>query len=125
MRQNFHVISVVFVSLLITCPLLQAKIPEPTIEPLVRVVDLDVGQTQAAMLHNGQKVSVTLLDLNEKRDSVRNAVRRAQVKVRVNGKVVSLVSSTYHLPVTVGDVQIDCSVSNLSATRRVIFFFNF
>ncbi|MCD6393432.1 MAG: metalloendopeptidase, partial [Planctomycetes bacterium] len=111
MRQSFHVISVVFVFLLVTCPLLQAKIPEPTIEPLVRVVDLDVGQTQEATLDNGQKVSVTLLDLKEKRDSVRNAVRKAQVKVRVNGEIVSMVSSTYHLPLTVGDVQIDCSVT--------------
>ena len=111
MKRDCYSSSLIWVFLFAACPFLQAEVPEPTIEPLVCVVDLDVGQTQEATLHNGQKVKVTLVDLKEKRDSIRNAVRRAQVNVRVNGKVVSLVSSTYHLPQTVGDVQIDCPVT--------------
>ncbi len=81
------------------------------IEPLVRVVDLDLEQTREVVLADGTKATVTLLELTEKRDSVRNAVRKAEVKVKVNGKVVQLVSSTYHLPKTVGKVQIDCPVT--------------
>jgi len=79
--------------------------------PLVRVADLDLGEAQTIALANGDSVAVKLIDLNEVRDNIRNAVRRATVNVEVAGKVVSLVSSTYHLPVTVGDVQIDCPVT--------------
>jgi len=82
-----------------------------TIEPLVRVIDLDVGQTHQVALHDGTEATVMLLELTEKRDSVRNAVRKAQVKVEVNGKTASLVSSTYHLPMAMGGVQIDCPVT--------------
>jgi murein DD-endopeptidase MepM/ murein hydrolase activator NlpD len=82
-----------------------------TIEPLVRVIDLDVGQTRQVALHDGAEATVTLVELTEKRDSVRNAVRKAQVKVEVNGETTSLVSSTYHLPTAVGGVQIDCPVT--------------
>ena len=81
------------------------------IEPLVRVVDLDVGETDQVTLHDGAKATVTLLELTEKRDSVRNAVRKAEVKVQVNGQTTSLVSSTYHLPTAIGGVQIDCPVT--------------
>jgi murein DD-endopeptidase MepM/ murein hydrolase activator NlpD len=62
-------------------------------------------------LHDGTKATVTLLELTEKRDSVRNAVRRAQVKVKVNGQNTALISSTYHLPTTIGGIQIDCPVT--------------
>jgi murein DD-endopeptidase MepM/ murein hydrolase activator NlpD len=70
-----------------------------------------VGQKHQVTLHDGTKATVTLLELTEKRDSVRNAVRRAQVKVEVNGQMVSLVSSTYNLPKAVGGVQVDCPVT--------------
>ena len=39
------------------------------------------------------------------------AVRRAQVKAEVNGQTITLVSATYHLPVTVAGVQIDCPIT--------------
>ena len=39
-------------------------------------------------------------------------MRRAEVTVKANGKSIRLVSATYHLPTTVGNVQIDCSVTN-------------
>jgi len=97
--------------LMLVCFLPQAPLSAAVIEPLVRVVDLDVGETHQIILHNGDKATVKLLELSEKRDSVRNAVRRAKVKVKVNGQVVSLVSSTYHLPKVIGDVQIDCPVT--------------
>ncbi len=111
MRRNCLLATLTPVLLLFSCSFLQAELPKPTIEPLVRAVDLNVGQTVEAILHDGSKASVTLLALDEKRDSVRNAVRKSQVKVKVNGKIVNLVSSTYHLPVTVGDVQIDCPIT--------------
>ncbi len=97
--------------LILSCFLAPFAPAKATIEPLVRVVDLDVGQTCRVTLHDGSGATVTLLELSEKRDSVRKAVRKAQVKVKVNGKTTSLISSTYNLPKVIGDVQIDCPVT--------------
>lgn len=88
-----------------------AEPAEPQLTPLVRVADLDIGESQTVTLCDGTAIAVKLIDLNEVRDNVRNAVRRATVNVEVAGRVVSLVSSTYHLPVTVGGVQVDCPVT--------------
>ncbi len=81
------------------------------IEPLLRVVDLRVGQEATVALCDGSKTTVKLLAMEEQRDSLRNAVRRGVVEVEVDGRKVTLVSATYHLPVTVGDVQIDCALT--------------
>jgi len=105
-RDDF--LSVVFYILIFAFRLEAAT---PTQMPLVRVVDVNVGESQAVTLHDGSKATVNLLDLKETRDNVCFAVRRAVVTVEVNGQTVSLVSSTYHLPITVGGVQIDCPVT--------------
>jgi hypothetical protein len=83
----------------------------PVLTPLVRVVDVNVGESQTVTLQDGSQATVRLVDLKEMRDDIRNAVRRAVVKVEVNGRTISLVSSTYHLPVTFAGVQIDCPVT--------------
>ncbi|MHC4679790.1 MAG: PKD domain-containing protein [Planctomycetota bacterium] len=83
----------------------------PAQTPLVTVTDLDVGESQTLELHDGSKATVKLLDLKETRDDLRNAVRQAVVTVEVNGKSISLVSSTYRLPTAVAGVQIDCPVT--------------
>jgi CubicO group peptidase (beta-lactamase class C family) len=82
-----------------------------TITPLVRTVDLDIGGTQEVELADGAKARVKLVDVQETRDRVRNAVREARVTVEVNGTSLSLISATYHLPVTVAGVQIDCPIT--------------
>ncbi|MBN2375976.1 MAG: peptidoglycan DD-metalloendopeptidase family protein [Sedimentisphaerales bacterium] len=97
--------------IVLACLLAPLAVAGGTIEPLVRWIDLDVGQTQQVTLHDGTKATVTLLELTEKRDSVRNAVRRAQVKVKVNDQTTELVSSTYNLPTVIGGIQIDCPVT--------------
>src|SRR5262249_10348892 len=76
-----------------------------------RVVDLAIGESSEIDLSNGKKVKIKLLALEEARDEVCRAVRSAHVKVDVNGQTVTLVSATYHLPVTVGGVQIDCPIT--------------
>lgn len=85
--------------------------PTPKIKPLVRVVDLDIGESQNVVLCDGSNATVKLLDLKEKRDEIRNAVRKAVATVEINGKTVSLVSSTYRLPTTIAGVQIDCPIT--------------
>jgi hypothetical protein len=88
----------------------QGTLPQPTIEPPFQTVDLDVGETQQVTLR-GQTIAVKLLDLSEVSDSLRGAVRRAEVDVEVDGKKVTLVSANYRLPVVVGKLQIDCPIT--------------
>jgi murein DD-endopeptidase MepM/ murein hydrolase activator NlpD len=83
----------------------------PAIASLVRVVDLDIGETQEIELADGSKAQVKLLDVQEIRDRLRNAVRDARVRVEVNGASLTLGSATYHLPVTAAGVQIDCPIT--------------
>jgi hypothetical protein len=89
----------------------EAQLPKATMaEPFV-AVDLDVGETKEVTLPGGEKVAVKLVDLQEQRDSLRNAVRKAEVKVEVSGQAATLVSATYHLPTTVGNVRIDSPIT--------------
>lgn len=70
-------------------------------DPPFRVVDLAISESAEIELSNGKKATVRLLSLEETRDEVCTAGRNARVKVEVNGRTVTLVSATYHLPVTV------------------------
>lgn len=88
----------------------QETLAQP-LSPLVRVVDLDVSETADVQLSNGRSVKVTLVDLRETRDPIRNAVRSAMVTVRIDDHEVTLESGMYNLPQQVGPVQIDCSVT--------------
>ena len=85
-----------------------AQTTRPARSPLVRIVDLDVGESIDAVLHDESKARVKLLEVTEQRDEVARAVRASQVRVEVNGQPVQLTCATYHLPVTVAGVQIDC-----------------
>jgi hypothetical protein len=78
---------------------------------LHRTVDLGIGEAQEVHLSGGTAVHVKLLKLRETRDDVNGSVRRAEVEVEVDGQVTNLISGTYHLPVTLGAVQIDCPVT--------------
>ena len=85
--------------------------PSPA-DSLLRAVDLNVGESQDVRLSSGLTVTVRLLDLEETTDDVNGAVRRARVTVEVDGRRVELTSATYHLPVTSGDVQLDCPITS-------------
>ncbi len=93
------------------CGTLSAAEPPPTLEPLVRVVDLNVGESAEVTFSNGSATRVKVLDLHETRDPVCFAVRKAEVVVEVNGQRTELVSANYHLPKAVGAVQIDCPIT--------------
>ena len=89
----------------------QAAEEKPALEPIVRVVDLDVGESTTVTLSNSEQVKVKLLDLKETRDPIRQAVRSAIVTVEVDGEQIQLESGMYNLPQTIGKVQIDCSIT--------------
>ncbi len=94
--------------------------PPPTRVPRFRAVDLDLGESQQLDLGDGIKTEIKLLAVEEIRDTLRDAVRRAVVKVEVNGQPIELVSATYHLPRTVAGVQVDCPITRgyLTNTTR-------
>jgi len=81
------------------------------LEPLIRMVDLDVGESAKVTLADGSVAEVKLLDLRERRGHMRDAVRHAEVTVEINGEQRDLVASFYHLPKMVGGVQADCAVT--------------
>ena len=84
-------------------------------QPLFRVADLNVGDiSRTSKLSNGKRATIRLLGVEETRDKVRSALRLARVTVEVNGLVARIESGNYRLPMTVGDVQVDCP-----ATRGV------
>lgn len=80
-------------------------------QPLVRVVDLNLGQQQVVELVNGTKVSVKLLELRETRDDVRSAMRSAGALVEVNNQRVEIACANYHLPISIAGVKIDCPIT--------------
>ena len=83
----------------------------PIISPILRTADLNLGEYQVVALADGSKVNVKVLALEETRDRLRDAVREARVKVEINSISLILTSATYHLPVTVGRVQVDCPIT--------------
>ncbi len=90
----------------------ETNVIEPKlIEPLMRTVDLNVGQTREVVLCDGRTVTVTLVALGEERDDLRGAVRRATATVQINGREAVLTAGGYQLPVLVGRVQADCAVT--------------
>ncbi len=109
-RLLFRISAALFWSHLLVEPL-AAEIPEPTRTPRCQVVDLDVGESTELTLVDGTEVRVRVIDLTEQRDTVREAVRHAEVRVEVNGDVADVASSVYHLPVTVGGVQLDAPIT--------------
>jgi murein DD-endopeptidase MepM/ murein hydrolase activator NlpD len=78
--------------------------------PLFQSVDLDIGDARELTLADGTTVAVKLLGITENRDSVRDALRGAEIAVEVNGVRGVLPCATYHLPTALGGVRIDCPV---------------
>jgi murein DD-endopeptidase MepM/ murein hydrolase activator NlpD len=83
----------------------------PPIEPLLRSLDLNVGESCDVKLSDGNSVAVKLLDLTETRDDLRQAVREARVTVELNGQKATLTAGNYRLPITLGGAQVDCAVT--------------
>ena len=105
-------------SLSVIAALSQVLAGAESAQPPFRTVDLNIGEAQEVKFSDGTTAKVKLLGLMETRDSVRDAVRRAEVKVEINGNVTNLVSATYHLPATVGGVQVDCPITKGYYTNR-------
>jgi len=84
---------------------------EQIARPPFVVVDVSQGAPVQVALRDGSRAHVELLDRTEVRDSLREAVRHATVRVKVNGVEVSLECANYSLPVVVGSVKLDCTIT--------------
>jgi murein DD-endopeptidase MepM/ murein hydrolase activator NlpD len=84
--------------------------PKADLAPAHKVLDLKVGELQEAVWPDGSKTSVKLVSIEAARDDLRDAVRKALVRVEVNGREAVLSSAMYNLPASAGGVQADCSL---------------
>ncbi|HKS36558.1 MAG TPA: PKD domain-containing protein [Verrucomicrobiae bacterium] len=120
MTFSSHAAAVRIILAILVClslPALNAADAPPARTAIVRAVDLDVNEGQEVELANGTKARVKLLRLDEMRDSLRDAVRRARVEIELNGQSLVLTSATYHLPATFAGVQIDCPITKGHVTN--------
>ncbi len=74
-------------------------------------VDLNLHETRLINLPDGNRVRINVEDLKHFHDSVRDAVRKAEVRIRVNDEEIVLDSGMYNLPQYVSGIQIDCPVT--------------
>lgn len=79
--------------------------------PLVRFVDVNVGEAATVTLSNGETAAVKLLAMKNERDPAIRGIWRTTVTVEVNGAKAEIVSGVYNLPRLVGGVQIDCTAT--------------
>ena len=70
------------------------------------VHDLAIGDTVAA---RGARIKLT--GVEETRDPIVHAIRRAQATLAIDGQTVTLDCGNYNLPRKAGPVQVDCSVT--------------
>src|SRR5690554_6766557 len=69
------------------------------------VVELNIGETSNVTLINGEEVMLTLEDVILTRDPVRGAVRKADVKIKIDEKEVVIGSGNYNLPIQIGNIK--------------------
>ena len=72
---------------------------------------MTVGETQEVELSNRSTTTAKLLGVDETRDPIRGAIRKATVNVEIDGIKTTLNCGNYHLPVVVGTVEVDCPIT--------------
>lgn len=92
------------VILLLGKPLIQAYA-----KPVV--VDLAAGESYVYQTQEGEKKTITVLAYRESRDRFRNAVRRAEVDIDVDGVKETLSVALYNMPKVVNGVKVDAAVT--------------
>jgi hypothetical protein len=100
-----------YLGLLGLLTVVDAAPPAATRVPLGRTIDLNIGETVDLELADKSRAIVKVVDYTVTRDRLRDAVRGVDVQVLVNGLPVTLGCGNYHLPVSIGGVQIDCPMA--------------
>jgi murein DD-endopeptidase MepM/ murein hydrolase activator NlpD len=76
-----------------------------------RIVCLQVGEAQRFKLGNGSTRTIRLISAQEHRDRVNNLVRRADVRVEIDGSPLDLVCGPYVMPTVIGGLRIQADVT--------------
>lgn len=92
-------------------PNLTVRFPYPSQHALFSLADINVNEPAEIILPDGAPATVEILELTEIRDPIRDAVRRADVRVKINGEETLITSGLYNRPVSVGGVRVDCPVT--------------
>lgn len=74
------------------------------------VVDLNIGETKKVTLVDGNTATLKLLAMDYQKDA-RKFVGSATVTIEVNGIMKTLSVGMYNMPVTIGKLKIDCTVT--------------
>lgn len=87
------------------------------------IICLDVNEEYSFKLKDGSDRAIRLVSVREYRDSVVRRVRRADVNVRVNGKIFLLVCMPYVMPTEVEGVRIQADTTSAwhPISKRVQF----
>ena len=102
---------VLHLAFFLLCLALPSLAQRSVIYELVRVADMTVGETQEVELSNRSTTTAKLLGVDETRDPIRGAIRKATVNVEIDGIKTTLNCGNYHLPVVVGTVEVDCPIT--------------
>lgn len=113
MNTSFLPYALVLTFLCTLIPLVHAAEESPLerFAPLVRVVDLNVGESTAVTLHDGRTVTLTLKAMREHQEPVRDAVFGSALDLQIEGDDFTLEAGPYHLPRQIAGTQIDCTAT--------------
>ena len=75
-------------------------------------VDINLHEKRTITLPDGTRAEISVENLKYFYDSFRDAVRRAEVRIRVNGEETVLGSGMYNLPRMTAGIQVDCPVTS-------------
>jgi len=88
-----------------------------------RFVYLDPGESITFKLKNGTEKQILLVSVKEYHDSVINLVRRADVKIEINGKPITLNCAPYEMPTKIEGLRIQADTTSawFDIPKRVQF----
>lgn len=89
-----------------------------------RIVCLNPGESHRFAFNNGSTRTIRLVSAEERRDRVNNLVRRADVRVEIDGRPLDLVCGPYVMPTETAGLRIQADITtgwNRKPPKRVQF----
>ena len=77
-----------------------------------RIVELNAGESYSFKLRSGAERVIRLVSVKEQRDSVVNLVRRAEVRVEIDGRPVDLVCAPYVMPTETAGLRVQADTTS-------------
>lgn len=76
-----------------------------------QVLDINIGEDLIVALSNENIIKIKLFDIKEFRDEIAQIIRKAKVKIEVNGEKRWIGVGQYNMPQLLGGIRIDCTVT--------------